>query len=173
MNTLELIKQSYARQLGAAMKTVKECITLANSDTWISKILVYPYWQICYHITFYTDFYFSINRKAFKPAGFHFNGLNCLEGDIHPVLKDHGMEILSKEQVLESFESARKSIKKYLDTMSEEYLTAESPFGWHGFPVIDIIDYNIRHNHHHAGQLALNLRAVQDTPLPWIMRAEI
>jgi hypothetical protein len=166
---LSEIKKSYSRQIGAAFKMLENVINNANDTTWTSRLNNMPFWQICYHVLWYTDFYFHANQETFRPQSFDMEGIKnywikpdsqMIENQKHPI---------SKKDMLFYCNYGRQKAQQFIDGIDVTYFTTPSPFEWHGFPKIDIVDYNIRHLQHHIGQLDIILRREQDIGNPWIM----
>ena len=170
---LSEIKKSYSRQIGAAFKMLEHVIDNANDSTWTARINNMPFWQICYHVLWFTDFYFHADQASFQPQSFDMEGIHnywikpdsqMIENQKHPI---------SKSTMRAYCTYAEQKANQFIQNINDTYFTDPSPFEWHGFPKIDLIDYNLRHLQHHVGQLDVLLRREQNIGNPWIMHAEI
>jgi len=168
-NMLSEIKKSYSRQIGAAFKMLENVIDNTNDTTWTARINNMPFWQICYHVLWFTDFYFHANQATFQPQSFDMEGIHnywvkpdsqMIENQKHPISKNN-MKAYCKY--------VKQKANQFIHSINDTYFTAPSPFEWHGFPKIDLVDYNLRHLQHHVGQLDIVLRREQDMGNPWIM----
>lgn len=166
---LSEIKKSYSRQIGAAFKMLEVVIDNANENTWTARLNNMPFWQICYHVLWFTDFYFHANQATFQPQSFDMEGIHnywikpdsqMIENQKHPI---------SKSDMRAYCKYARQKANQFIKSINVTYFTTPSPFEWHGFPKIDLVDYNLRHLQHHVGQLDIVLRREQDIGNPWIM----
>ena len=166
---LSEIKKSYSRQIGAAFKMLEHVIDNANDTTWTARISNVPFWQICYHVLWFTDFYFHANEATFQPQSFDMKGIHnywiypdsqMIENQKHPI---------SKSNMKAYCNYVRQKANQFIQNINATYFTTPSPFEWHGFPKIDLVDYNLRHLQHHVGQLDIVLRREQNIGNPWIM----
>jgi len=170
---LSEIKKSYSRQIGAAFIMLEHVIDNANDTTWTARISNVPFWQICYHVLWFTDFYFHANEATFQPQSFDMKEIHnywikpdsqMVENQKHPISKNN-MKAYCKY--------ARQKANEFIQSINDTYFTAPSPFEWHGFPKIDLVDYNLRHIQHHVGQLDVILRREQNIGNPWIMFGDL
>jgi hypothetical protein len=166
---LSEIKKSYSRQLGATFKMLEYTIDKANETTWTARINNMPFWQICYHVLWFTDFYFHANQATFQPQSFDMEGIHnywikpdsqMIENQKHPI---------SKSNMKAYCKYVRQKANQFIQGINGTYFTTPSPFEWHGFPKIDLVDYNLRHLQHHVGQLDIIVRRDQNIGNPWIM----
>ncbi|OGU32387.1 MAG: hypothetical protein A2057_03895 [Ignavibacteria bacterium GWA2_35_9] len=166
---LSEIKKSYSRQIGAAFKMLENVIENANDTTWTARINNMPFWQICYHVLWFTDFYFHANEATFQTQSFDMEGIHnywvkpdsqMIENQKHPISKNN-MKAYCKY--------VKQKANQFIQSINDTYFTSPSPFEWHGFPKIDLVDYNLRHLQHHVGQLDIAIRREQDIGNPWIM----
>jgi hypothetical protein len=166
---LSEIKKSYERQIGAAFTMLEHAMENANDTTWTTRINNMPFWQICYHVLWFTDYYFHADQATFRPQSFDMEGIHnywvkpdsqMMENQKHPISK-RNMKAYSKY--------VRQKADQFIQNITDAYFTTPSPFEWHGFPKIDLVDYNLRHLQHHVGQLDIVIRRDQNTGNPWIM----
>jgi hypothetical protein len=166
---LSAIKKSYSRQIGAAFKMLEHVIDNANDTTWTARISNVPFWQICYHVLWFTDFYFHANEATFQPQSFDMKEIHnywvypdsqMIENQKHPI---------SKSNMKAYCKYVRQKANQFIQNINATYFTTPSPFEWHGFPKIDLVDYNLRHLQHHVGQLDIIVRRDQNIGNPWIM----
>ncbi|MGD0036234.1 MAG: DinB family protein [Bacteroidota bacterium] len=170
---LSEIKKSYSRQLGATFKMLEYTIDKANETTWTARINNMPFWQICYHVLWFTDFYFHANQATFQPQSFDMEGIHnywikpdsqMIENQKHPI---------SKSNMKAYCKYVRQRANQFIQNINVTYFTTPSPFEWHGFPKIDLVDYNLRNLQHHIGQLDIVLRREQNIGNPWIMFGDL
>jgi hypothetical protein len=170
---LSEFKKSYSRQIGAAFKMLEHVLDNANDTTWTARINNMPFWQICYHVLWFTDFYFHANQATFQPQSFDMEGIHnywikpdsqMIENQKHPI---------SKNNMKAYCNFVRQKANQFIQNINVTYFTSPSPFEWHGFPKIDLVDYNLRHLQHHVGQLDIILRREQNSGNPWIMFGDL
>jgi len=87
-----------------------------------------------------------------------------IENQKHPI---------SKNNIKSYCKYIRQKANQFIQGINITFFKTPSPFEWHGFPKIDLIDYNLRHLQHHIGQLDIVLRREQDTGNPWIMSDDL
>jgi len=170
---LSEIKKSYSRQMGASFKMLENTILNANEKTWAARINNMPFWQICYHVLWYTDFYFHANQATFQPQPFDIKGIKDIHDKPNAWLVEQQKHPISKSDMLVYHTYAKQKALQFIQGINESYFTTPSPFEWHGFPMIDLVDYNLRHLQHHIAYLNIILRREQDLGSPWIMHAPL
>jgi hypothetical protein len=170
---LSAVKKSYARQIGAAFKMLEHAIDNANDRTWTARINNMPFWQLCYHALWYTDFYFHANQETFQPQSFDMKGIKNISIKPDSQMIEDQKHPISKSNMKAYCNYARQKTNQFIQSINESYFTTPSPFEWHGFPKIDLVDYNLRHLQHHVGQLDIILRREQNIGNPWIMFGDI
>ena len=159
--------------MGASFKMLENTIRNANEKTWTAKINNMPFWQICYHVLWYTDFYFHANQATFQPQPFDIKGIKDIHDKPNAWLVEQQKHPISKSDMLAYLTVARQKAFQFIQGINESYFTTPSPFEWHGFPMIDLVDYNLRHLQHHIAYLNIILRREQDLGSPWIMHATL
>jgi hypothetical protein len=170
---LSEIKKSYSRQIGAAFKMLEYAIDSSNDKTWTARINNMPFWQICYHALWYTDFYFHADQATFQPQSFDMKGIKNISIKPDSQMIEDQKHPISKSNMRAYCKYAKQKANQFIQSINDTYFTTPSPFEWHGFPKIDLVDYNLRHLQHHVGQLDVVLRREQNIGNPWIMFADL
>jgi len=170
---LSEVKKSYTRQIGAAFKMLEHVIDNANDKTWTARINNMPFWQICYHVLWFTDFYFHADQATFQPQGFDMEGIHNYWIKPDSQMIENQKRPISKSNMKTYCTYAKQKANHFIESIDESYFTTPSPFEWHGFPKIDLVDYNLRHLQHHVGQLDIILRREQNIGNPWIMFGDL
>jgi hypothetical protein len=161
---IDVVTKSLTRQFEAALSMLDECLRLCPDDHWDSPIAKYPFWHVAYHTLCYVDVYLSPDNDAWQPLT-DVGG----SGGLHP----KGREELEAEYPSRRFE--RDELREYLticrkklhDIMAAETVaTLEGPSGFSHLPFsrMELHFYNLRHIHHHTGQLGAFLRKVGASP---------
>ena len=167
------VRKSYSRQLGAGLKMLEKTMIAANEGTWLAKIGNMPFCHLCYHVLWYTDFYFHGDESTFRSPSFHRNSYK----DLSPKEQDWLAEIagfpMPRDEVLGYHKKVRQTASRFIGEIDGSFYATPSPFAWHGFPKIDIVDYNLRHIHHHLGQLNALLELEQKAGSDWLMFREL
>jgi DinB superfamily len=170
---LSEVKKSYSRQIGAAFEMLEHVIDNANDTTWTARISNVPFWQICYHVLWFTDFYFHANEATFQPQGFDMKDIHKYEIKPDSQMIENQKHPISKSNMKAYCKYTKQKANEFIQSINDTYFTTPSPFDWHGFPKIDLVDYNLRHLQHHVGQLDVILRREQNMGNPWIMFGDL
>lgn len=101
-----------------------------------------PIWKHCYHALHSCDQWF-INPTQYEEPPFHEEGLNSLDY--------MGNKILSREELLEYFETVKAKIMNYLDNLND-YDLYENPEGYKHNRLECIIG-QMRHFYCHLGNI--------------------
>ena len=123
-----------------------------------------------YAITFFGIMIFIFMRIK-QP--FDIKGIKDIHDKPNAWLIEQQKHPISKSDMLAYLTVARQKAFQFIQGINESYFTTPSPFEWHGFPMIDLVDYNLRHLQHHIAYLNIILRREQDLGSPWIMHATL
>ena len=154
------IKPVIASQYRASLAMLREAIEKCTDALWTDARHTPPFWRIAYHTLFFTDLYLSRKGKRFTPWPRHIDKVQSLDPlvpiDVPPYSRTELLDYAS--QIAEKVESKVNQLD----------LGAPSGFGWLPFTKLELQFYNIRHVHHHAGQLSIWLREEAGEEIQWI-----
>lgn len=153
-------KPIIAAQYRASLAMFRQTIELCPDDLWLAGRHDLPFWRIAYHTLFFTDLYASTEVAAFTPWDRH--------------VKDY--ESIDPLTSIDSTPYAKDDLLAYTDRLSagiakrvEPYdLSGPSGMPWLPFTKLELQFYNIRHIHHHTGQLSIWLREELGREIDWV-----
>jgi hypothetical protein len=154
-----VIISQYKASLTMLMDVMEKC----PDDLWEDSTYDSAYWRIVYHTLFFTALYISKNEEKFVPWTKHikdYNDLGPLSDDNKPIVLN---EIFSKADLMGYAEVIFKSI----DTMVNVDADEDSGFSWLPMKKPELHIYNIRHIHHHMGQLIERLHQNGISGISW------
>ena len=162
LDTLGVIE----RQYGASLAMLGHAIELCSDDLWLSENHRNRFWHIAYHVLFYTHLYVQPAHSDFKSWPKHRQDYQYLGPRPGAPEETQRAEIpYSKPEMLEYHEFCRGEVAARVPSLD---LNAPSGFDWLPFNKLELQFYNIRHIHHHTGQLADRLRASAQVGLAWV-----
>jgi hypothetical protein len=150
---IEYLKTILTAQLEASLCMLKECIERCPVEHWESKIANDTFRQIAYHTLFFIDLYLSPGETAFRLRECHQRG-----GDERSsTAASNG---LTKDETLAYLAVCRHKALKTFAAETQASLEAASGFSRLAFSRGELHLYNLRHVHHHTGQLSAYLRRI-------------
>jgi hypothetical protein len=166
---IEVFRKSLISQFGAALSTLRECVTQCPAEHWQGNVGDYPFWQVGYHTLFYTDLYLSRDEKSFEAPGFcredyHFFGHRPWP-PYEPVVADVPYD---KDVILGYVETCRRTASTAIAAETPESLAGPSGFWWYEICRAEFYLNNIRHIQHHAAQMSLYLRKTAGIAIDWV-----
>lgn len=153
MNLRSVLKSQYHASLAMLSDTIQKC----PDEVWLNRDHKNAYWQIAYHVLFYTHLYLQPNEAAFRAWSQHHGDVNDdgISGDPY-----------TKAEVLEYWGFVDQMVDSAVDALDLE--NPESGFWWYKMSKLEHQFVNIRHVQHHAAQLADRLRSAADIGTPWV-----
>ena len=159
MNIQAILKSQYHASLAMLLEAIDTC----PGSLWTSDAYTNPYWQVAYHTLYYTHLYLQPDAAAFTPWGLH-------RPDHHrfgPRAESAGP--------LDPYAPADLSAYGRLcdgmvDSAVDRLDLAASSSGFDNYPMPKLEHQlvNLRHIHHHTGQLADRLRQAAGTGIGWV-----
>ena len=162
---VEQIKRILTAQFDAALCMLNQCAAACRPKDWEGKIANDTFRYVAYHTLFFADLYLTADENAFVLRDLHHLG-----GDE----RGHGLSPgLPKDQLLAYVPIVRQKTIEIIAAETPESLDGPSGFAYRKFSRAELHLYNIRHIHHHVGQLSAYLRRVDANlanpqALPWI-----
>jgi len=159
MSLHAILKSQYHASLAMLLEAIEAC----PAGLWTSQAYINQYWQVAYHALFYTDLYLQPEESAFTPWEHH-------RPDHHRfgTPGDTGRPI-TPYTASEAAVYARRCDAMVDAAVDRLDLTAPtSGFSWYQMPKLEHQLLNLRHLHHHTGQLADRLRQVAGRGIRWV-----
>ena len=142
-------------QYHAGLAMLRDAIERCPDEVWFSRNHKNAFWQVAYHVLFFTHLYVQPNEAAFRPWSQHRGDDDGTTGDPY-----------TKAQVLEYWQFVDNMLDKAVDTLDLDRL--ESGFWWYKMSKLEHQLVNLRHLQHHSAQLADRLRSAADIGIKWV-----
>lgn len=150
-NLKTVLKSQYHAGLAMLRETIDRC----PDDEWLSRDHRNAFWQVAYHVLYFTHLYLQPNEAAFRPWIQHQGDDDGTSGDLY-----------TKAQVLEYWHFVDQMVDSAVDALDLE--NPESGFWWYKMSKLEHQLVNLRHVQHHAAQLADRLRSAADIGIKWV-----
>lgn len=156
-------------QYHAALAMLREGIELCPHETWFDDRPANSFWQIAYHVLYFTHLYLQPDEAAFRPwpgeqAAQHPDGI---AGRADPA---SSLPLIpapyAKDEVLEYWRFCDRMVDAAVDAM--DLHRTESGFSWYRMSKLEHQFVNIRHIQHHAAQLADRVRSSAGAGVRWV-----
>jgi hypothetical protein len=157
-------------QYHASLAMLRDAIVKCPGNVWLAAGHTNAFWQIAYHVLFYTHLYLHRDEGSFRPWGGHqpnvqhpsgLKGRRDVDSQLPPFPDPY-----SKEQVLEFWDLTDGMVDGAVESLDLE--AADCGFWWYRMGKLEHQFVNIRHVQHHTAQLADRLRAAADLGVPWV-----
>lgn len=159
---IDYLKKILTGQFEASLAMLNQCIQACPPDHWEGRIANQTFRQIAYHALFFVDLYLSPAEDAFQLRDVH-----TLGGDEREPVPSTG---LSRDETLSYLAVCRQKALEVLTSETPESLERPSGYSWLPFSRGELHLYNLRHVQHHAGQLSVYLRRIDNVPDPKALR---
>jgi DinB superfamily len=146
-----ILKSQYHAGLAMLRETIDRC----PDEEWLSRDRKNAFWQVAYHVLFYTHLYLQPNEAAFVQWTHQHGGDDGTTGEPY-----------SKPQVLEYWAFVDQAIDSTVDALDLE--NSESGFWWYKMSKLEHQLVNIRHLQHHSAQLCDRLRSAANIGIKWV-----
>lgn len=157
----ESVNEIVWKQFGASLDMLENSMKACPEEVWSSKS---EFWYITFHTLFYTDYYLSKEPSVFMPP----DPYTLSEFDPEGIMPDR---VYSKEELIQYLHFIRDKCRNRLTTDDMNDTTARFIDYRKNYSFLEIMIYNIRHIHHHIGQLNIWLRQHADLPSKWVAQS--
>jgi hypothetical protein len=157
-------------QYHASLAMLRDAIEQCPDDLWLDTAQKNAFWQIAYHVLFYTHLYLHEDEASFRPWAEHQRNVqypSALPGrpDVDPRLPPLPNPY-SKSQVLELWRICDDMVDDAVDGF--DLKRPECGFWWYKMSKLEHQLVNIRHIQHHTAQLMDRLRASANVGIRWV-----
>jgi hypothetical protein len=163
LNILGAIKSQYHAALSMLQQSIENC----PEPLWFDTEPANKYWQVAFHVLFYTHLYLQPDESEFLQWPKHRDQSQFL-GDRVPWAPDEKPKIgepYTQTEVLEYLVFCRDEVDRQVDALD---LAAESGFEWLPFNKLELQIYNIRHIMQHTGELSGRLFEHEGIEINWV-----
>lgn len=166
----ELVAGALTRQLLAALAMLRGAVAACPDELWLDRTPTNAFWQIAYHVLYFTDLYLRPNPAAFVAYPGHQADVQNEDGmgvgdpaDTRPAVP----EPYARQHVLAYADHLAATLVDAVDAL--DLTSPSSGFPWYpGTGKLEHQLVNLRHLQHHAAQLADRLRAATDAGVGWV-----
>jgi hypothetical protein len=146
------IKAALKSQYHAALAMLEPAIEECPVELWAREHPASPYWQIAYHVLFFTHLYMIQNEDAFTPWEHHREETQFL-GELPwpPHDPPNSGEPYTREQVLAYWRAVDGMVDATIDAVDLE--AEDCGFWWYELTKLEHEWMNVRHIQHHTGQM--------------------
>ena len=164
------IRQILKSQYHAGLAMLREAIERCPDDVWLSAQHRNAFWQVAYHVLYFTHLYMHREVSAFHPwkehqsAVQHPNGIAGAPkpGSTLPLIP----EPYTRAQALAYWDVCNQMVDGAVDAL--DLHDPECGFPWYKMSKLEHQLVSLRHLQHHTAQLADRLRAAQDIGIRWV-----
>lgn len=157
-------------QYHAALAMLRETIENCPEELWTSREHTNAFWQIAYHVLYFTHLYLQSDEAAFEPWGQHQANVQHEDGIPGPAEPESDLPLVpdpyTRAQVLEYWRFCDEMVDDAVDALDLQ--SQSSGFYWYRLSKLEHQLVNLRHLQHHAAQLADRLRAAENFGTRWV-----
>jgi len=170
-DTLAMVafKDPLKNQYHATLAMLREAIEKCPDELWVDTHSTNAFWQIAYHVLFFTHFYLGQDAASFQPWAEHQRDSQNEDGIPGPPDPKSALPLIprpySKDQVLRYWAIVDGFVDRAVDAM--DLNRTESGFHYR-MSKLEHQLVNLRHLGHHTGQLADRLREATNFGVRWV-----
>lgn len=166
----ESVRPILKSQYHAALAMLRSAIADCPEELWLKAGHTNAYWQIAYHVIFFTHLYLHREDAAFMAWSGHQDDV-AYPSAVKGGYKHEGMarELpvpYTKAQALEYCDLCDALVDQAVDSFDLE--SDSCGFGWYKMGKLEHQFVNIRHIQHHTAQLADRLRNDAGIAVSWV-----
>jgi hypothetical protein len=153
-------KTNIKSQYFATLAMLQQAVVRCPQARWDDPAPKNAFWQVAYHVLFYTHLYLQPTEKEFHPWAKNRRGYQQMEIRETPY---------SQADILEYIAFCREQVEQQIECLD---LDAPSGFHWLPFNKLELQFYNIRHLQHHTGELCERLGVNGAIEIDWVSTGE-
>lgn len=161
------MKGAIRSQYHAGLTMLQQSIENCPDSLWYDTNCVNKYWQVAFHVLFYTHLYLQPSAGVFNKWAKH-RAQNEVLGDRLPYPPHDKPEIgepYTQGEILEYLAFCREEVDKQVEALD---FANESGFEWLPFNKLELQFYNIRHLMLHTGELSGRLMEEEKITINWV-----
>jgi hypothetical protein len=161
-------KDALKNQYHAALTMLREAIEKCPEDLWVDARPTNAFWQVAYHVLFFTHFYLARDAASFQPWAEHQRDNQNEDGIPGPPDPNSALPLIprpyTKDQALRYWAIVNGLVDSSVDAM--DLHRQETGFHYR-MSKLEHQLVTLRHVQHHTAQLADRLRAALDFHVSW------
>ena len=163
------LRHALKRQYRAGLAMLRDAVERCPDDAWSDRAPTNAFWQVAYHVLYFTHLYLQPDLEAFRPWPGHQGDVQHEDGIAGPADPQSPLPLLplpyGKAQVL----AYADHVDALVDGVDALDLHADSSgFSWYAMGKLEHQLVNLRHLAHHVGQLADRVRAATGEGVRWV-----
>lgn len=168
--TADSLRGSLKRQYHAGLAMLEETIENCPDEVWNSTAHQNAYWQIAYHVLYFTHLYLQTEEAAFVPWDQQQSNVQHVDAIAGPADPESPLPLIpepyTRAQVLEYWRYCDAMVDQAVDAL--DLSSPSSGFSWYRMSKLEHQLVNLRHLQHHTAQLADRLRAAAGVGTRWV-----
>lgn len=157
-------------QYHAGLAMLREAIETCPEDVWLDTRPRNAFWQVAYHVLYFTHLYLHSGVSAFQPWKEHQSAVQHPDGISDRPKPGSTLPLIpepyTRAQALAYWEVCDQMVDAAVDAL--DLHSPQCGFPWYKMSKLEHQLVNLRHLQHHAAQLADRLRAAQDIGIRWV-----
>jgi len=161
----DVTRDALAGQVGAALDMLGAAIDACPDTAWADREHPPAFGDLAFHVLFWFDLYLADDPARYAPPA----PFGLEERDPAGVLPPR---VYSKAELTAYLAHGRAGLRTRLEVLRREPAAAARTVssGHLELPMLELLLYNLRHLHHHVGQLQAQLRRAGVEPPRWVRR---
>jgi hypothetical protein len=164
------LRAALKSQYRAGLAMLREAIERCPDALWTDDGHKNAFWQVAYHVLFFTHLYLQPHEVGFVPWAGHRSKVQHPDGIAGDPDPDSDVPLIpepySRSQVLAYWDHCDDNVDAWVDAL--DLGSPESGFYWYPISKLEHQLVNIRHMQHHAAQLADRLRHAEGIGIRWV-----
>jgi len=169
-NLAGAIKPLLKSQYHAGLAMLRDAVAQCPESLWAAPGHVSAFWQVSYHVLFYTHLYLHHDEASFVPWEGHRPDAQNRDGLTRAPKPESAVPVLppqySQADVLRFWDVCAGMVDGAVDAM--DLGAAACGFWWYQVSKLEHQLINLRHLQHHTAQLADRLRTATDRNVKWV-----
>lgn len=163
-----IIQSTLKSQYHCSLDMLEAVIGQCPETCWVQPDHTAEFWQIAYHVLFFTHMYLQRDVDSFRPWEHHLPEYHVL-GSMPNCATSRIDAPYSKENIQAYLALCRAMVDSCVDAM--DLGAQECGFPWYSMGKLEHQLNNIRHVQHHAAQLNDRLKRHTGTGVKWMQMA--
>ena len=165
------LRQALKGQYRAGLAMLRDAVERCPDATWRDPAPTNAFWQVAYHVLFYTHLYLQPDLEAFRPWPGHQGDVQHEDGIAGPADPASSLPLVAQPYTKAQVLAYADHVDALVDGVDALDLDADSSgFSWYAMGKLEHQLVNLRHLAHHAGQLADRVRATTGDGVRWVSR---
>jgi hypothetical protein len=170
MSHQDSIRAILKSQYHASLAMLRDAIERCPDEVWTHPGHKNAFWQLAYHVLYYTHLYLHVDEAAFRPWERHQGRVQSESALTGPPDPSSTLPLLpepyTRADVLAYWQLCDQMVDGAVDAFDLD--DPASGFWWYEMSKLEHQFINIRHIQHHAAQLADRLRSAADISIDWV-----